>query len=80
MNLYSIKIISIIMQINNNNKKGVLGVLNILFNFFSKRIYTLKKEEKKIEFNTMANSIIACSDCEKFMIEYACVDCPYKKS
>ena len=39
----------------------------------------LKKEEKKIEFNTMANSIIACSDCERFMTECACIDCPYKK-
>lgn len=67
------------MQTNNNNKKGVLGILNTLFKFFAKRDYILKKEEKKIEFNTMANSIIACSDCERFMTEYACIDCPYKK-
>ena len=62
------------MQNQKNN-----SILNILFKFFTKGICTVKKEEKKIEFNTMANSIIACSDCERFMTEYACIDCPYKK-
>ena len=64
---------------NNNNRKGVLGILNTLLKFFTKRICILKKKKRKIEFNIMANSITACSDCERFMTEYACIDCPYKK-
>lgn len=47
----------------------ILGIINTLFKFFAKRFYILKKEEKKVKFNTMANFIIACSDCEIFIEE-----------
>ena len=29
--------------------------------------------------NLRENSLIDCSECEHFMIDSACIDCPYKK-
>lgn len=44
---------------------------------FLKRIFFPKEKRKEI-LNTRENSLIDCSDCERFMTENACIDCSYK--
>lgn len=45
---------------------------------FLKRIF-FSKEKRKEALNMRKNSLVDCSDCERFMTKNACIDCPYKK-